>query len=382
MVISSLRAGGAERVLSRMASYWAQRDWPITLVTLEPTSADFYPVHSEVKRVGLDASGVSTSLWRALRSNRHRVQLIRRAIRASRPEVVISFMVPTTIITLLAARPERVPVIVSERTDPSRAPLARIWAALRRVTYPWAVAVVVQTPDVERWAHSFLRKDRVHVIPNPVAAPPPLDASAQASATSIAVASQADDGACHVLSVGRMDANKGFDLLIRAFAQCRANRPAWQLTILGDGKERPRLEALAKDLGVASHVHLPGTVRDPTPALFGADMFVLSSRYEGFPNALLEAMAVGLPVIATNSRGPSRIVRNDVDGLLVPVDDVAALATAMAGLMDDEPRRRRLGQRATEVAERFNVDRIMATWEAVIAEVLVHQASGNGRKQR
>jgi len=376
MVISSLRAGGAERVLSRMANYWAERDWPVALVTLEPTSADFYSVSSSVRRIGLNASGVSTSIWRALWSNRHRIQLIRDAIREWRPDVVISFMVPTTIITLLAARTEHVPVIVSERTDPSRAPLARVWAALRRFTYPWAVAVVVQTPEVERWADAFLRKERVHVIPNPIAAPPGRDDTNEPITMLPAVDRRTGTGVRHVVAMGRMDANKGFDQLIRAFAQCRASRPDWQLTILGDGEQRPRLEALATSLGVRSHVHLPGTVADPTPTLRGGDMFVLSSRYEGFPNALLEAMAIGLPVIATGSRGSSHIVRNDVDGVLVPVRDVAELATAMAALMDDEPRRQRLGRRAMEVTERFNVERIMATWESVVDEAVAHRPSG------
>jgi GalNAc-alpha-(1->4)-GalNAc-alpha-(1->3)-diNAcBac-PP-undecaprenol alpha-1,4-N-acetyl-D-galactosaminyltransferase len=372
-VISSLRAGGAERVLSRMANYWAERDWPVTLVTLEPTARDFYPVHPAVERVELNASGVSTTLWRALWSNWTRIRRIGSAIRASRPEVVISFMVPTTVITLLAARRAHVPVVVSERTDPSRAPLARVWATLRRITYPWAAAVVVQTPEVELWAESFLRKDRVHVIPNPVVAPPARSNEQATDAAPVDVA--IDRSARHVLAIGRMDTNKAFDLLIRAFAQCHAGRPNWQLTILGEGEERRRLEALTAELGIVSHVHLPGTVSDPTPTLRGADVFVLASRYEGFPNALLEAMAAGLPVVATASRGSSRIVRDDVDGILVPIDDVPALAAAIAALMDDEPRRLRLGRRAMEVTERFNVEQIMSAWESVIDGTLAHHAA-------
>jgi GalNAc-alpha-(1->4)-GalNAc-alpha-(1->3)-diNAcBac-PP-undecaprenol alpha-1,4-N-acetyl-D-galactosaminyltransferase len=125
---------------------------------------------------------------------------------------------------------------------------------------------------------------------------------------------------------------------------------------------------------------MPGYVSDPASVLREADLFVLASRYEGFPNALLEAMAVGLPVISTDCPyGPSHIVRNDVDGLLVPIDDAEALATAMAALMDDEPRRRRLGRRATEVTERFAVDRIMAMWESLVYDSVAHRLSAGRR---
>jgi glycosyltransferase involved in cell wall biosynthesis len=358
-----------------MANYWAERGWPVTMVTLEAATNDFYAVHPTVARVGLDVSGNSASIWQATRNNLHRVRALRRAIRASRPEVVISFMVPTTVITLLATRMQRVPVIVSERMDPIRSPLSKIWTALRRMTYPLAHAVVVQTPEAQSWADGFLRKEAVHVIPNPVST------SLRANPTDVAnVVSSLGDGGRHVMAVGRLDSQKGFDLLLRAFAVCREARPDWKLTILGDGEERQRLEALVKELGVGAHVRMPGTVPDTTPFLRRADLFVLSSRYEGFPNALLEAMALGVPVIATDcASGPKRIVRHGVDGLLVRSDDATALADAMADLMDDEPRRLSMGELAVDVTKRFEVSRIMGIWETVIDDCL-KRSTPNGRR--
>jgi glycosyltransferase involved in cell wall biosynthesis len=115
---------------------------------------------------------------------------------------------------------------------------------------------------------------------------------------------------------------------------------------------------------------LPGRVDQPGVLLRDADLFVLSSRYEGFPNALLEAMAAGLPVIATDCpSGPAHIVRNDVDGLLVPAEDPGALAAAMSALMDDAPRRTQMGRRAVAVTERFAVERIMADWESLVDQL-------------
>ena len=376
LVISSLAAGGAERVLSTLANCWARCGWHVTLVTLDAISTDFYPLHSDVERIGLGVSGVSYTAWQAVRSNAARVARLRRAIRASRPQVVVSFMAPTTVLTLMAARKEKVPVVVSERIDPTQYPLPRVWSVARRVAYRTASAVVVQTPEVRQWAERVVPSSRVHVIPNPVAL-----AEAGAANTS-AAAPPLDRTARHVVAMGRLDAQKGFDILVRAFADCYATRPEWRLTVLGDGKERHRLATLAEELGVATVVAFPGRVTAPAAVLRSADLFVLSSRYEGFPNALLEAMAVGLPVVATDCpSGPKHIVRDGIDGILVPVENAAALATSMAVLMDDETLRRRFGERAADVTERFGVGRIMAEWESLLRRVMRTDTQARARGQ-
>jgi glycosyltransferase involved in cell wall biosynthesis len=265
-------------------------------------------------------------------------------------------------------------VVVSERIDPTQYPLPPFWSALRRVFYPKAKAVVVQTPVVRRWAEGFLRADSVHVIPNPVMAP----SIAPEQVRELPSALELRQARRRVLAVGRLHAQKGFDLLIRAFAACRAEHPDWDLVILGEGQERANLESLAAELGVSSAVSLPGRVACPVTVMHRSDLFVLSSRYEGFPNVLLEAMAAGLPVIAADCpSGPSHIVRDGVDGLLVPPEDVDALARAMGALMGDPKRREALRARAGEVTERFAVDRIMAGWGQLLRSVV---ATTQGRE--
>ena len=122
---------------------------------------------------------------------------------------------------------------------------------------------------------------------------------------------------------------------------------------------------------------MQGHIAEPISVLRKADLFVLSSRYEGFPNVLLEAMAAGLPVIATDCpSGPAHIVRNDVDGVLVRTEDAGALARAMAALMDDEARRKRLGESATSVTGRFGIERVMESWESLLSRVIAPYRQG------
>jgi glycosyltransferase involved in cell wall biosynthesis len=167
--------------------------------------------------------------------------------------------------------------------------------------------------------------------------------------------------------MGRLSPEKGFDLLIRAFAQVAASHPDWSLQILGEGEHRPALEALVHAFQLGDRVRLPGWVDQPESLLQQAALFVLSSRYEGFPNALLEAMASGLTCISFDcDSGPVEIIRHEVDGLLVPAEDTDALARALERLMADEALRVRLALEATTVVARFGYDGVLEQWDRLV----------------
>lgn len=360
LVISSLGPGGAERVMSIMANYWAERGWRIDLLTLDDGGrAPHYSLHSDIVHRPLGVAGGSVNLASAILGNLQRVRKLRRVIRERAPDAVISFGATTNILVLLAALRSGIPVIVSDRADPAEHSIGRSWGLLRRIMYPRAARVIVQTRAVAgRLADKAFWN--VSVVPNPVPAaefpPPPLPNRVPGSRT--------------IAAMGRLVPQKGFDLLIAAFARLAEARPEWSLVIWGEGAERAALEGLLERSGLSGRVTLPGTTANAETALRAADIFVLSSRFEGFPNALCEAMACGLPVVSTDCpSGPAEIVQDGVDALLVPSEDTAALATAMDRLMGDDGLRSRLGEAARNVSRRFNVPHVMSLWESVIAEV-------------
>jgi glycosyltransferase involved in cell wall biosynthesis len=171
--------------------------------------------------------------------------------------------------------------------------------------------------------------------------------------------------------MGRLSVEKGFDLLIEAFGRVAAHRPDWSLTILGDGPERARLECLAAELHLEYRVSLPGRVADPLPLLADAQAFALPSRYEGFPNALLEAMAAGLPSVAFDCpSGPSDIIADGWNGLLVPAGDVGQLSAALGWLMDNPRERARIGANARDVAVTHAPQRVLCRWSELLKGVV------------
>ena len=358
LAVSTLSAGGAERVISELANAWAEKGWQAGVLTLSAQCSDHYGLPPSVTRIALDLMWDSRSIWQSIAGNLRRSGALRKAVRGFDPDAVLSFVEQTNVRLLAAMLGSGVPVIVSERTDPRQHEVGRAWRLVRLLLYPFARRVVVQTVSVAGWAQGFLPARKVRVIPNFVRALPEVPGWTQ----------RHED---EILAVGRLGREKGFDVLLRAFAAGGLMAQGVRLTILGEGPERAALEGLARELGVAGAVSLPGVVKDPERWMARATVFVMSSRYEGFPNALIEAMAMGCPVIAADcDSGPREIIRNEEDGLLVPPEDAEALSGALVRLMGDAALRERLGKGALSVRERFSKEHIMNQWESLIDEVL------------
>lgn len=359
LVIYSLSSGGAERVMSTMANYWAGRGWHITLLTFDNgTIPPFYSLSSSVHFTPLDIARTSTSIASAAWNNLWRVFRLRQAIKRSRPQAVISFMDTTNVLTVLATRGLRFPVVVAEHNNPALYRIGRAWAWLRGLTYARADRVIVLTERIRAQFPRSLR-NKIMVIPNPVVLAPPDSAPSGSLPKPL------------LMAIGRLTEQKGFDLLFKAFARLKDRYPTWQIIILGEGPLRTELENLRDRLGLMHQVHFLGNVTSVFAALRQADLFVLSSRFEGFPNVLCEAMACGVPVIAADcATGPREIVRDGLDGILVPPEDVDALAAAMDYLLGNEQARKRLASRATEVTGRFGLTQVMGTWDTLLGDLV------------
>jgi GalNAc-alpha-(1->4)-GalNAc-alpha-(1->3)-diNAcBac-PP-undecaprenol alpha-1,4-N-acetyl-D-galactosaminyltransferase len=360
MTVSSLAAGGTERVIATLAGALQERGHQVFVITDSPSTSDHYPLETGIRRIALGLPSDSGLLWSLAWRNVLRVMRMRGEIRTVRPTAVIAFGDTASVRAVLAGLGTGVPVVVSERTDPRENPQPWALNVLRRLLYPRAKAVVVQTRSVAAWAGAFVPSGRVYVVPNPIrklsAGSPPPDALGPRNTA---------------VAVGRLGREKGFDLLLEAFARSKLAAAEWQLVILGDGPDRPALQRRIDALGLQRAVLMPGVVKHPEQWLQHAQLFVLSSRVEGFPNALLEAMQCGLPVAAFDCpSGPGEIIRHEQTGLLIPAGDVEALAAAVNRLAGDAELRQRLGSAAaTDVASRFSLQHIGSMWEELLVGV-------------
>ena len=351
--IYGLGAGGAERVLTLLAAAWARRGHQVTLVTYDAgTDAFFEPVPEVAVRTLCLSGG---SLGRRVGNHLRRIPAFRRVIRETRPAVVVSFMDRTNVLVLAASRALKVPVVVSERIDPHD-PYDRpglVSRLLRRVLYPSAAALVVQNEGQARWFRGFSRN--VRTIPNPVRIPEEEPDFRHRTLT--------------IVAAGRLTKQKGFDLLLEAFAGAVVHQPGWELVILGEGPARGALTELGERLGLAGKVRLPGVTSELSRHLESAGIFVLSSRFEGFPNVLLEALAAACPVVASACNDAvEQVVTDEWNGLLVPAGEPSELACALERMMREPDLRRRLAARARRSVRTYDAEEISERWLNLLLE--------------
>jgi glycosyltransferase involved in cell wall biosynthesis len=352
LIIGSLRGGGAERQLSAMANYWARQGAQVTLATWSgPEVEDFYPLLPAVTRCWLDVRAARPRTVSRFVASVHRLLRLRRLLRDVRPHALISFMDISNVYSILAARSAGVRVVVAERTHPAlNRGLAAPWRVLRRICYRWADRVVVQTRDAGGWVEHHCHA-RVSVIPNLLRELPQPGCEREPL----------------ILGVGRLSREKGFDVLLEAFASLAARFPQWRVCLIGEGSERAALASQRDELGLGGRVEFLGELRGVESWMGRAALLVHPSRREGFPNSVLEAMGMGMAVICADCRaGPSELIRDGSNGRLVPVDDVEALTRVMAELMAQPQLRERLGREARQVRETFGEQNIMQQWQVCV----------------
>lgn len=360
---SSLQCGGAERVLVMLAQGFLDRGYTVNVVTLAGKERDFYTLPVGVTRVALDVMGNSSNLFEAASKNLTRLTRLRQAVTQINPDLIISFIARENISLLLALWGTKYPVFVTEHNDQRFRALPQPWSMIRRLVYPKAATVVSVSEGVNQY-FSWLPEQQKAVIYNPFIIP---DSLTEAINLPVGI----DSNKKWLISMGRLIEQKGFDYLLTAYAQISDRFPDWQLLILGDGELRQQLSEQKENLQLGDRVIFTGRIKNPFALMNQAELFVMASRFEGFPMAHGEALASGLPVIATDCpSGPSEIIRDGIDGILIPSQNVDALAQAMADLMADKKQRQALASKATEVTQRFSITKVIDDWESLFANHL------------
>lgn len=365
ILIHSLHAGGAERVTANLANAWAERGWAMTVVTLASRDRDFYTLHPAVRRVALDLASDSGNVLKGFWANLRRLAALRRVLREERPDVVLGMIATAAVLSILASVGLSCKILACEHIHPPRLGAGTVWHWLRRRSYPYAAGVVVLTDKSREWIQTHVPGCRLTVIPNAVPFPLPI------SEPTLPPEQVVPGHRRIVLAVGRLTEQKGFDLLIEAFAGTAMAHADWDLVVLGEGPKRSALEGQVAALGLDHRVKLAGRAGNMADWYARADLYVMSSRFEGFPLVLAEAMAHGCPVVSFDcDTGPRDIIRDGVDGRLVrPVKNIEALAAALTQLMDDEALRKRMAEQAPEVRVRFSMARILSMWDHVFEEL-------------
>jgi glycosyltransferase involved in cell wall biosynthesis len=363
-LIYSLHGGGAERVTTNLANHWSRKGWQVTILTVAAHRLDFYQLHPGVQRISLNLASQGGNVLIGLWNNIRRIWVLRKILKRVRPDVALGMTTRANVSLAFAAYGvTSVSTIGCERTYPPRLAASSLWGLLRRWAYPHLTAVAAQSNDAKAWLELNTRARRVAAIPNSTEWPLPIHEP-------VVTPANLTNGKRVALAVGRLETVKGFDLLIDAFAPLPARYSNWILVIIGEGSQRRALEAQISERGLAAKVFLPGMVGNVAQWYSSADLYVLSSRFEGFPNTLLEALAHGLPAVSFDcNTGPRDIIRDGIDGILVPAGDPSALRSALDQLMGDDEMRRSFAERAPEARERFSMERITGMWEELFAQV-------------
>lgn len=346
IITKAMTSGGAERVIAQLSNYFVSHSIACRIITTEKSEV-MYPLDEKIELVAVGKKSNNKIIDRILR-----YKAVRKLVLSNKPDVVLTMPEDTGIYAILALIGTGIPVFVSERNNPWIMPNVKITRLLRKVAYPFAKAIIFQTEMAKSFFPMHIQKKGV-VLQNPVDAsriPTPYTGKRKKVFS----------------AVGRLEPQKNFPLLIGAFAKFLECEKDYKLIIYGEGRERGNLENLIKQLNLEDSVLLPGRNKDILNVINDSAAFILSSNYEGMPNALLEAMCMGMPVISTDcpSGGPRELIRDGENGLLVQVNDMEAMTNAMKHIIKN--RSEVLGKSAYLTGKELTNPNVFEEWRQVL----------------
>ncbi len=346
--LGALGHGGGERVVSVLASELARLGHEVEIMLYYDREI-WYPLHPAVKVIAeekeLGKKGILSHL-----------SFKRKYVKKGEFDAVISFLAPFNMLTVVSLLGVKTPLIVADRNDPRRIPSNKLVRLARNFLYRFADCTVLQTKANQSYFAKAIQK-KSQVIYNPIDL---------GKYTGIGLTAQKSK---RIVSVGRLTRQKNQIMLLEAFCKFAKAHPDYRLTIYGDGDFRPQLEQKVAELGLTEWVDLPGGIKDVPEAIKDAEFFVLSSDFEGMPNALIEAMCVGLPVISTAVSGATDLVIDGENGLLTQCGNTEELTMAMERMATDAGLRQKTAQNAALLADELTLDKITDKWLDCIKKV-------------
>lgn len=338
---ATLGSGGAERVISVLSTPFADHYDTVKVFTWI-TAPVFYRVDSRVELIDIERESGSKSILR-------KMVWFRKHIKKESPDLLLSFLYPWSMKVLMALAFTRVPIVVAERQDPRIVRGGWLTKSLRHFLYLRTKGILVQTEENKQYYRGALNH-RTYAIYNPVSL-----ASEQIGKALVAPKTDT------IVTVGRLDPAKNHFLLIDAFGLFSQAHPGYHLSIYGDGPLRSPIEKYIEEKGLQDMVELKGAKKDVISHIVSAKAFVLSSKYEGMPNALIEAMCVGLPCVSTKVSGATELIRSGENGILID-DDAQQLANALSSVVEDVPFAESLAGNAVRLYEKVNLNTICKQW--------------------
>lgn len=346
----TLMPGGAERVLSVLSNGFADNyDEVIYLTWID--APDFYPLDNRIKRICIERECNSKALIK-------KALWFRKYVKHSDFSLILSFLEPFNVLICGSLIGVDVPIIVADRNDPHWVWNNIFQRSLRFLAYRRARCIVCQTENNQNYyTGSYLRKTKV--IYNPIFLPSEYKGRALKSPKEH-----------RIVSVARLDEQKNLGMMIRAFALFHKNHKDYSLTIYGEGPMRERIETLISELELEGSVFLPGAKKNVWDLIVNAEIFALSSWYEGMPNALLEALCLGLPCVSTRVSGAKDLIEDGINGLLVDLGDEIGMAKCFEIIANDSQKGNRIGTEGANIFLLLRIDRISAEWINLFDKVL------------
>ena len=352
--IEQLCGGGAERVTAALMNEMCRmEDIEVHLLTYKQDLQQDYPADARIIRHNLDP--VPHNRVKAIFA---RIGNMRRVLKAVNPHCAISLATPRmTILLSLAAFGTSIPLILSERNDPTRFPASRLMRFLRNAAYAWCDGLVFQTGEAMNYFSSRIRR-KATVICNPITGnlPPRYEG----------------ERANRIVNFCRLTKQKNLDLLIDAFSDIADAFPEVTLDIIGEGPEQAHLEQKIREMNLSDRVHLPGYCSNVYEEIRNAALFVSSSDYEGISNSMLEAIALGVPTVCTDcpAGGARETIQNGVNGILVPIRNRKALAQAMQSVLSDKKLSESMSVSGSSLRNEINAPAITDRWMKYICKIV------------